>query len=80
MRIRVVGDEQATGRLARSFAAAKRRAGRVFQIVRTMSLNPGTLDASMSLYLSIMYGPSPLSRFQRELLAVVVSRINLCHY
>jgi AhpD family alkylhydroperoxidase len=27
-----------------------------------------------------MHGPSPLSRAQREMLAVVVSRANDCHY
>jgi alkylhydroperoxidase family enzyme len=49
-------------------------------IVRTMSLNPSVLDASMGLYVAAMHGASPLSRSQREMLAVVVSRANDCHY
>jgi alkylhydroperoxidase family enzyme len=45
-----------------------------------MSPNPAVLKATLELYLAIMYGPSPLSRMQREMLAVVVSRTNGCRY
>jgi alkylhydroperoxidase family enzyme len=45
-----------------------------------MSLNPETLRASMELYRAVMFGRSELSRAERELLAVVVSRANDCHY
>jgi alkylhydroperoxidase family enzyme len=34
----------------------------------------------MELYKGIMFGPSGLSRQERELLAVVVSCQNDCHY
>ena len=34
----------------------------------------------MSLYIALMFGESPLTRAQRELLAVVVSRSNDCRY
>ena len=78
--IRLTQDDEAAGRLAQAFAAARQRAGRVYGIVRTMSPNPAVLDASMALYAAMMKGPSPLSRGQREMLAVVVSRANDCHY
>ena len=81
--IRTIADGEATGRLKRSFDAAIARAGRVFEIVRTMSLAPATLDASMGLYRAVMYGPqgpTGLDRRQREMLAVVVSATNDCHY
>ena len=45
-----------------------------------MSLRPGVLSRSMKLYKAVMFGPSGLSRQQRELLATVVSRENDCHY
>ncbi len=45
-----------------------------------MSLNPPVLRSSMGIYQAVMLGKSPLSRAQRELLAMVVSRINGCHY
>jgi alkylhydroperoxidase family enzyme len=78
--IRTLAPGEATGQLARLYADAERRAGRVFGIVRAMSLNPPVLDVSMRLYLALMHGPSELSRRQRELLAVVTSRANDCHY
>ena len=32
------------------------------------------------MYLAVMFGKSDLSRAQREMLAVVVSAANQCHY
>ena len=78
--IKTVPDHEATGRLAKSYRAAIERAGRVFGIVRAMSLAPEVMDASMALYQRVMYAPEGLSRRQREMLAVIVSRTNECHY
>ena len=78
--LRSIAPREATGRLAEVYAAAVARAGRVFHILRSMSLSPRTLERSMGLYSQVMHGPSRLSRAQRELLAVVVSRANGCHY
>jgi len=78
--IRTIQQGEATGRLKKSYDAAIARAGRVFGIVRTMSLAPAILDASMSLYQRVMYSDRGLQRYQREMLAVVVSRANDCHY
>ena len=80
MWIRTIGPEQASGTLRRIYDAAVRRAGRVFQIVRAMSLAPDTLEASLALYQHVMLAPGALARRQREMLAVVVSRANDCHY
>ncbi len=71
---------EATGLLRRQFQAALDRAGRVWNIIRIMSPNPRTLDASMRLYSAIMKGLSPLSRVQREMIAVVVSAEVGCRY
>lgn len=78
--VRLTSDAEATGALARHFSAAMKRAGRIWNIVRLMSPNPAVLDRSMHLYRALMFGDSPLSRGQRELLAVVVSRTNRCEY
>ena len=78
--IKTIGTGEATGRLKASYEAAIERAGRVFGIVRTMSLAPPVLDSSMELYRRIMYACDGLTRAQRELLATVVSRENDCHY
>lgn len=78
--IRQVSDEEATGACKRQLDAARQRAGRVWNIVRAMTPNPDVLRASMQLYQAVMYSASDLSRRQRELLAVVVSRANGCTY
>jgi len=71
---------EATGLLRREFDAAVARSGRVWNIVQVMSLNAPVLRATMAQYGAIMFGPSPLSRFQRELLATVVSAELDCFY
>jgi alkylhydroperoxidase family enzyme len=72
--------EDATGLLKRELDAAVRRAGRVWHIVHVMSLNPEAMRDSIRLYRTIMFGESPLSRVQRELLATVTSAELDCHY
>jgi alkylhydroperoxidase family enzyme len=78
--LRLIEPDDADGLLAEEYAAAIGRAGKVFNIVKAMSLSPRTLRSSMALYRDVMFGPSELSRAERELLAVVVSRANDCHY
>jgi alkylhydroperoxidase family enzyme len=79
-RIRVIPPEEATGLLAQEYRAAQRRAGRIWHIVALMSQNPPALRAAMRFYKVLMHEASPLSRSQRELLAVVVSATNGCRY
>ena len=78
--LHLIDVEEATGLLKEEYDAAVGRAGKVFNIVKSMSLRPGVLQRSMELYKGIMFGASGLSRQERELLAVVVSRQNECHY
>jgi uncharacterized peroxidase-related enzyme len=78
--LRLIDVGEATGDLKREYDEAVRRAGKVFNIVKAMCLRPAVLRRSMDLYKEIMFGPSQLSRAERELLAVVVSRANDCHY
>ncbi len=78
--IRQVANDEAEGLLRKIYDDAIKRVGRVFGILRVMSLNPQTLRASMGLYQATMFGESPLSRRQREMIATVVSRENECFY
>ena len=78
--IKTVSDDEADGLLARIYAGARSRAGRVFNILRVQSANPKALRAGMGLYREIALGDSPVSRAVREMIAVVVSRANNCHY
>ena len=78
--LRLIDVDEATGRLKEEYDAAIGRAGKVFNIVKSMSLRPGVLHSSIELYKEVMLEPAGLSRAERELLAVVVSRANDCHY
>lgn len=72
--------EDATGLLKRELEASVKRSGRVWNIVQVMSLNAPVLKTTMNQYIAIMFGPSPLSRVQREMLATVVSAELDCFY
>ncbi len=78
--IRVFRLDEARGLLKAQYEAALERAGRIWNITSIMSQSPRVMQASMELYRAIMYGSSPLSRSQREMLAVVVSSVNHCVY
>jgi uncharacterized peroxidase-related enzyme len=78
--LRLIDEAEASGLLAEEYDAAVARAGKVFNIVKAMSLRPPVLRSSMRLYREIMFGESALSRQERELLATVVSRANDCFY
>ncbi len=49
-------------------------------ILAIHSLNPKSLGHHQALYAHLMRGPGPLSRIQREMIAVVVSAENDCFY
>jgi alkylhydroperoxidase family enzyme len=49
-------------------------------VLTSHSLNRQALDAHLALYRTIMFGPSELSRAEREAMAVCVSAANNCHY
>ena len=79
-RLRLIPERDADGLLKEEYDAAVGRAGKVFNILKAMSLRPGVLRASMELYQEIMFGESGLSRRERELLATVTSAEQSCHY
>ncbi len=78
--VHVTSFDEASGVTKDEYDAALRRAGRIWNIVAIQSQLPEVMRDSMRLYSSIMFGPSPLSRAQREMIAVVTSRVNECHY
>jgi len=78
--LRLISEDDADGLLKDEYDAAVERAGKVFNILRAMSLNPRVLRASIALYREIMFGESGLSRRERELLATVASAEQSCHY
>jgi alkylhydroperoxidase family enzyme len=49
-------------------------------ILRIHGVHSRTMRQHYDLYRELMYGRGPLSRIQREMIAVVVSAENRCHY
>jgi len=78
--IRQVEPNEATGLVKQHYDAGLKRAGKVFNILRIQSLTPEALEATMVFYTQVMHGKGPLRRWERELLATVVSKINGCVY
>lgn len=78
--IEKIGPGDAEGPLARLYDEAMKRAGRVYEILQLQSLRPDILRAWLGYYTAVMHSPSGLSRIERELVAVVVSKTNGCHY
>jgi uncharacterized peroxidase-related enzyme len=71
---------EAAGELRQQYQRMHDSAGNVANILQVHSLNPAALRAHFDLYRTLMFGRSPLSRAQREMIAVVVSKTNGCHY
>lgn len=78
--IYVKTEEEAEGLLKKEYNSAIKREGHIWNIVSIMSQNPRALKGAMDFYGIVMHGPSPLSRSQREMMAVVVSAANHCVY
>jgi alkylhydroperoxidase family enzyme len=72
--------EDATGPLAKLYDAYSDANGELDHILRIHSLNPRSMQDHMELYSHLMRGPSPLTRIQREMIAVAVSAENDCFY
>jgi len=78
--VHVLSYDEACGVARREYDKALKRAGRIWNIVSIQSQLPEVMRESMRLYQSTMYGESPLTRAQRELLAAVTSQVNDCYY
>lgn len=78
--IRMIDEKDAEGKLAQLYAKYTEPWGGVDNIGKIHSLNPRSLEGHFSLYTTLMRGRSPLSRIQREMIAVSVSAANHCHY
>jgi alkylhydroperoxidase family enzyme len=72
--------EDSSGLLKKEYEKGIRRAGRLWKVLTIQSQTPEILQDSMRLYGSTMYGNSMITRFDRELLAVVTSVANECEY
>lgn len=78
--IRTIEPAQASGQLAELYQRYANPDGSVDNVLKVHSVNPSALTAHLQLYIQAMHSASPLSRAEREMVAVAVSRLNNCHY
>lgn len=73
-------EDDAQGDIAVLYERLRTERGRVSNILKVHSLRPQALSHHLDLYLGLLFGPGGLSRVQREMIAVAVSRANGCDY
>ena len=79
--IKVIPDDEWTGELGELYpTVVDPTYGRVDNIIAVHSLNPRGLAAHQGLYASAMRGTPTLRKVEREMIALVVSLENHCHY
>jgi alkylhydroperoxidase family enzyme len=78
--IRMLGKDDAEGELRELYERIAPGDAPLDHILAIHSLHPRSLADHLGMYKTLMYGPGPLSRREREIVAVAVSRANDCHY
>ena len=77
----MIDEGAATGRLAELYGRMiDPETGIVDNVLKVHSLHPAGLAAHWSLYRAVMRGTASLGKLEREMIALVVSRSNGCHY
>mgnify|MGYP001195201682 FL=1 len=75
-----IDEREAEGLLKDQYSKLKEPWGGIDNILKIHSLNPESLAAHVQLYKTVMFGKSPIPRIDREMIALVASSINQCHY
>jgi len=78
--IEIIEYENANGRLKEIYDDIISKRGKLAEVHKIQSLHPESIVKHMDLYMQIMFGQSPLTRAQREMIAVIVSSSNKCEY
>lgn len=79
--IEVIPEDEAEGELAELYDELRSaKTGVLDHILAIHSLHPETMRDHARLYRTLMHGEGDLSRVEREMIGVVVSAVNRCHY
>jgi uncharacterized peroxidase-related enzyme len=78
--VRVPGEDEAPPGVVKLFDRASERLGFIPNVLRVYALRPRHLELWDAFYDDLMRGESGLTKPQREMIAVVVSTVNRCHY
>jgi len=72
--------EKASGKTKKVYDRILKERGHIANIFQAQGLEPEVLEHHLGLYVDLMINPGPLSREEREALAVIVSAANRCAY
>ncbi len=78
--IDIITESEASGELADLYKRYANADGSVDNVLKVHSLNPPSLQAHCALYVQSCHKPSPVSRAEREMVGVTVSKLNKCTY
>ena len=78
--LKVINENEASGELKKVYEQIGSARGKLSNIMKIHSLMPDTMIKHLELYLSIMFSKTNLTREEKEILAVVVSKNNNCDY
>ena len=78
--IETIQHENAEGSLKEIYDNLVKTRGKIAEVHKIQSLNPESIVNHMDLYMTIMFGQSPVKRVHREMMAVIVSISNKCEY
>jgi alkylhydroperoxidase family enzyme len=79
--IEVIPESEADGELAALYDELRSpQTGHVDHVMAIHSLHPQSMRDHQQLYRTLMYGAGGLTRPEREMIGVVVSALNRCHY
>ena len=78
--IEMIPEDEAENELKDWYDKLRESSGGVDNILRIHSINTSMLKGHYELYSSAMKGGKDLSRKHREMIVVIVSGVNQCHY
>jgi len=78
--IKTVDEKKASGRTKEVYARIVRERGHLANIFEAQGMEPDVLERHIDLYVDLMISPGPLSREEREMIAVIVSAANRSAY
>lgn len=78
--IEMIPEDAAEGRLAELYERYREPHGGVDNVLKIHSLDPRSMEVHYELYKHLMTSTRELRKVKREMIAVVVSAINGCHY
>jgi uncharacterized peroxidase-related enzyme len=78
--IKTMSQGSATGKTKRIYDRILRERGHLANIFIAQGLEPDVLENHLDMYVHLMISPGPLSREEREMIAVVVSAANRSAY